>query len=129
MLGLLAVGAGGCLGALARYGLSTWAVRVWGGRFPVGTLVVNVLGCFLLGALMAALAERQLLAPEARLFLTIGFLGSFTTFSTVGYETFDLLRAQDVALAAASLGANVAVGMLAVALGWWLGTRVLGGAL
>jgi len=129
LLGLLAVGAGGCLGALARYGLSTWAVRVWGGRFPVGTLVVNVLGCFLLGALMAALAERQLLAPEARLFLTIGFLGSFTTFSTVGYETFDLLRAQDVALAAASLGANVAVGMLAVALGWWLGTRVLGGAL
>ena len=99
MLKLLVVGLGGFLGAVARYGLSGLVHRYTSGSFPAGTLVVNVLGCLLIGGLACLVEERQLFTPEARLFLLIGFLGSFTTLSTVGYETFEFLRAGDFGMA------------------------------
>ena len=120
MVRLLAVGLGGALGAIARYGVSGLVHRWWGGAFPIGTLAVNVIGCLIIGGLMTLIEDRPLLSPEARLFLTIGLLGSFTTFSTVGYETFEMLRDNALARAALNLAANVFIGLLAV----WAG-RVL----
>ena len=72
---------GGGIGAVARYGLQGFVHRYAGNNFPYGTLLVNLLGCFLLGYLMIAFEERFLMNPALRLFLTIGILGGFTTFS------------------------------------------------
>ena len=114
---LLVVGVGGFVGAIARYGISGLVHRFYGGPFPLGTLAVNVLGCFVLGGLMTLVEDRQLLAPTTRLFLTIGLLGSLTTFSTLGYETVALLRDAEIRLAAMSFFANGLLGLAAVFLG------------
>ncbi len=117
MLNLLSVGIGGFLGAIARYGLSGLVHRYSEGEFPYGTLVVNVLGCLAIGVLMSLVEDRQLFRPEMRSFLMIGLLGSFTTFSTLGYETFELLRASEFQFAFLNVAANVVLGITAVALG------------
>jgi CrcB protein len=106
---LLAIGLGGALGALARYGVSGLVQR--GTAFPVGTLAVNVLGCFLIGALF----ER--LGPGARQLVVVGVLGGFTTFSAFGHETLELLRGGETRLALANVAANVVLGVGAVLLG------------
>jgi fluoride exporter len=88
--------------------------------FPLGTLVVNVLGCSLIG-LAGGLAEsRQVLGPEARSLLMIGVLGAFTTYSTFGYETLALVRDVEVAKAFLNIGLHLALGLAAV----WLGGAV-----
>lgn len=125
MAKLLIIGLGGFVGAVSRYSLSGLVHRYASDAFPAGTLVVNVLGCLLIGATMCLVEERQLLTPNARLFVLIGLLGSFTTFSTVGYETFEFLRAADVRMALVNAGANMLVGVAAVVLGW-MGVRALG---
>ena len=112
------VGLGGFLGALLRYLVSG---LVYGALheplFPYGTLLVNAFGCFLLG-LLAGLAEaRGLFSPEARVFLFIGLLGSFTTFSTFGYETLQLLKDGGWFLAGANVLGQVALGLGGV----WIG--------
>jgi len=117
MVELLVIGAGGCLGAIARYGISGLVHRYYSGSFPLGTLTVNVLGCFLIGSLMTLVETRQLLAPNTRAFLMIGLLGSLTTFSTLGYETVALLRGAELRFAAMSLLANGVLGLGAVILG------------
>ncbi len=116
MVELLIIGLGGFVGAIARYGLSGLVHRYWE-TFPAGTLVVNVLGCLVIGALISLVEERQLFSPNARLFLQIGLLGSFTTFSTLGYETFELIQRSEYWTASISVGANVVLGIGAVALG------------
>lgn len=86
--------------------------------FPYGTLLVNLLGCLTIG-LLAGLAEsRQLFGPEFRMFVFIGVLGSFTTFSTFGYETFAMLRDADYMRAAANVGAQIIIGLTLVWLGY-----------
>ena len=117
MLKTLWVGAGGFFGASARYLLAGFVQRIAGDRFPAGTLTVNVLGCFAIGVLMALVEDRQLLTPEARLFLMVGVLGGFTTFSTFGYESLELARGRDFILMAANVGSNVVLGLAAV----WIG--------
>lgn len=124
MTKLLVIGAGGCLGAVARYGLAGLVQRLWPGRLPLGTLLVNVLGCLVIGALMAWIDSRPSVAPPLRLFLLTGLLGAFTTFSTFGYETFALLRAGDLATAGGYVLLSVAVGLAAV-LGGHLAARAL----
>ena len=125
MIKLLYVGIGGFLGAVARYGLSGLVQDRVTGTYPLGTLAVNVLGCLLIGWLMYTVTARQLLNPETRLFLMIGLLGSFTTFSTVGYETFHYLRLGRNALALFNLTANVLLGLGAVAAGWIVGKLLI----
>ena len=114
---LLAVGCGGFLGAVARYGLSSYLSRGQGAGFPLGTLTVNALGCLLIGVLMTLMAQRESLSPEMRLFLSTGFLGSLTTFSTFGQETIELLRGGDMRLALLNVALNVVLGLLAVLAG------------
>jgi CrcB protein len=120
----LLIGIGGFFGSIARYALSGVAQRLafGGGRlFPVGTLTVNVLGCFALGLLMQLLDERFLIRAELRLALTIGFLGAFTTFSTFGYETFALLNEGDWRLAAWNFTLTNGLCLVAIWAGWRLG--------
>jgi CrcB protein len=121
MTNILLVGMGGFIGSVARYLLSGWVYRFLNNPwFPYGTLVVNVVGCLLIG-LLAGLAEsRQIFSGEVRLFLLIGMLGGFTTFSTFGYETFALLRDGQFLAMAANVGAQVVFGLLAVWLGYVL---------
>ncbi len=123
---MLAVGAGGFIGACLRWGLARWAERLWGGHFPVGTLAVNTLGCLALGVVMGAVENSEAFSEETRLFLAVGVLGAFTTFSTFGYETLRLMRDGQAGLALGNALANVLLGLGAVWLGWAL-VRVVQG--
>lgn len=117
VLKLLIVGAGGFLGAISRYALSGVVHRWAPGAFPIGTLCVNLLGCFFIGALMALVSDRKLFTPETRLLFGVGILGSMTTFSTFGYETVELMRSGESRLALLSVAANLLLGVAAVVLG------------
>lgn len=109
----LLVGAGGFLGAAARYLAGGLVYRWVEPAFPWATLLVNVTGCFAIGAL-AALGEERGLSPEARLFWMVGVLGGFTTFSTFGYETMALVREGSTAAAVLNVAGHVLAGLSAV---------------
>lgn len=109
---IVLVGLGGMLGALARYGLGGALNRLRvGASFPYETLVINVLGCLVLGALAGLNETRGVLGGSARAFLFIGLLGGFTTFSSFGYETFQLLRDGQAGIAAMSAAFQVLLGV------------------
>ncbi len=115
------VGFGGFIGSALRYGLSGLThVILRTESFPYGTVVVNVSGCFLIGLLSGLADGRLALGPQWRLFLFIGLLGGFTTFSTFGYETLMLVRDADFWRASGNVALQVAAGLLAVweALRW-----------
>ncbi|MDH4120464.1 MAG: fluoride efflux transporter CrcB [Deltaproteobacteria bacterium] len=114
---LMAVALGGGLGAMARYGLSGWMQSASGAWFPVGTLLVNIVGSFIIGLVLQLGAGRFLLTPETRLFLTTGFCGGLTTFSTFSWETLRLMEDQQWAAAGANTALNVALCFAAT----WLG--------
>ena len=110
----LVVGAGGFLGASARYLLGGAIYRWLPATFPWATFVINVTGCFGIGFLAVLMEERMVLGPSARLFLMVGILGGYTTFSTFGYETIALLRESSFAAAAINVLGQVALGLVAV---------------
>lgn len=116
----LAIGIAGALGALARYGVEGVISRR-GGAFPWGTFVVNITGALVLGFLFTLLAERFTIATWLRSALLIGFLGAYTTFSTLSLETFRLLEDGAYALAAANGLGSLGVGMGALYVGVVLG--------
>jgi fluoride exporter len=112
---------GGSIGALLRYGTSLLAIWLFGANFPWGTLIVNLVGCFLIG-LAFALAERTpLMGPSARLFFVTGFLGALTTFSTYAQETVNSLRAGTHLVTTANILLNNVAGLALVMVGMWLG--------
>jgi CrcB protein len=112
---------GGALGAVARYGLSG-IVQAWSGSgFPLGTMVVNGLGSFCLG-LAAVHLDARLVSAELRAFATIGVLGAFTTFSTFSYETLLLLQERDWGRAIWYALGSVGLGLMAVLIGFWVGS-------
>lgn len=122
MRGIILVALGGAAGSIARYKLSGWVLHhtvSW--RFPVGTFLVNTLGCLIVGVLAGLAARRDLLTPDARLLLFTGLLGGFTTFSAFGLETFYLLKRGELAVAAANVAFSVAAGLAAV----WIGFEVV----
>jgi fluoride exporter len=115
------VGVGGFLGSILRYALGGLLVRFKAGwSFPLETLVINVSGCLVIGVLSGLVETRGLFSGTTRAFLFIGVLGGFTTFSTCGYETFQLLRDGQWPAAAASTGLQVALGVGAV----WAGQAI-----
>lgn len=108
---LIYVALGGAAGTLARYGLGSWAQR-WSIGFPVGTLLINVIGSLLLGFLMRVLVESTV-GAELRVALTIGFCGGFTTFSTFSYESARLLQDGSWGRAASYVLGSVLLSLLA----------------
>ena len=117
----LAIAAGGALGAVLRYAVSTATYALLGRGFPWGTLVVNVAGSLLMGLLYVLLVERLGLGPHWRAALLVGLLGAFTTFSTFSLETFALVEEGAWALAAANVVASVLLCLTAVWAGIVLG--------
>jgi CrcB protein len=121
---MLYIALGGALGAAARYALGTW-IHTWAGHgFPWGTFAINALGSFALG-LSVRYLEGIVAAPELRALMTVGILGAFTTFSTFTYETIVLLQEGAWPRAAAYALGSLAIGLLAIASGLYLGARVL----
>lgn len=112
---VLWVGVGGFLGATLRYALSMAAARL-GGAWPLGTLLVNVLGCLAGGVLLFAV-EQQALSPRARAFLGVGLLGALTTFSTFGVETLVLARSSGMGAALGNVALQLVLGLGGVAAG------------
>ena len=127
MLKLLLIACGGGAGSVLRYLLHYSVQGIVGPVFPLGTLLVNVLGCLFSGALAAAFAGPIVVREEYRLGLTVGLLGGFTTFSTFSLETFDianrgpsLMTGNNLLLAGTNLVVSCSLGLLAI----WAGTRL-----
>ena len=122
MIRIVLVTIGGGLGALSRYGVTLLAVQLFGSKFPWGTLIVNLAGCFLIG-LSFSLADRGLniMNPSARLFFVTGYLGGLTTFSTFALETVNSLRAATTMVTLANFLSNNVIGGVLVLLGMWVG--------
>lgn len=120
-MNILLVGIGGALGSISRYLLGTWIQALSRSiDFPYGTLIVNLLGCFLIGLLSQLAEARGAFTPETRAFLFIGILGGFTTFSSFGNDTINLMRDGAAFNALANIGVNVILGLVLV----WLGRAV-----
>src|SRR5687767_9552160 len=119
---VIGVGAAGSLGALCRF-LVTPLVQRWSGNptFPIGTLVVNVSGSFALGWFLAYASRRPDVSPNLRLAIAVGFLGAYTTFSTLMVDADALWRGGHGAKAVANIAASLALGLAAVRLGMLLG--------
>lgn len=121
----------GACGAVSRYLASGWTFKLIGARFVfgplLGTLLVNVAGCFLIGLLAQTWGQAPTSNPSLRTGVGVGFLGAFTTFSTFGLETFEYLERGNLALAGANIAANVLLGLVAVAGGVLLGRWLHGG--
>ena len=121
---LLFIAGGGAIGAIARYGASLGVYSVLGRSFPYGTLFVNVAGSFLMGVLSIMLLERMNLGPEWRAAILVGFLGSFTTFSTFSIETLNLIEQGDFNRALLNMGLSLVLCIMAVWFGVNLGRQI-----
>jgi len=121
---LIIVGVGGALGAMARFGLSGWVQGFVDSTFPLGTMVVNILGSFLLG-LSLYLLESTAPTTEVRAVITIGFLGAFTTFSTFSYEAVVLFQGGEWVRGAIYMGGSLVLGLFGVMAGLGLGHFIL----
>ena len=122
MKSVLLVAFGGAIGSIARYLLSGSVLHhATGWRFPLGTFLVNIIGCLGVGILGGLVVRHDFLSPDARLFLFTGIAGGFTTFSAFGLETFFLLRRDEVLIAGSYVGSSVVIGLLAL----WLGFSVI----
>jgi CrcB protein len=121
MIKLFLVGAGGFLGSVSRYVFSGLVYRILGNPyFPYGTLAVNVAGCLLIGFFGGLAESRQLFNPEIRLFVLIGFLGGFTTFSTFGYEVLTFARDGQIIASLSNILLHIILGIGATWLGYVL---------
>ncbi len=116
-MGTIAVAVGGALGAVGRYLLGNAVSKTIGSALPWGTFLINLSGCFAMGLLMTVIVERELLPAAWRLFLCVGLLGGFTTFSSFGYEALMLLLEGNLAAAASYAGGSVVLGMFAAGMG------------
>src|SRR5215217_1815234 len=108
----------GLVGTLVRYWLAGFVSRQYGETFPWGTLIVNLLGSFLAGAVYHLAEERLLISPTLRTVIFIGLLGGFTTFSSYGLQTFMLLRDGEIGLATLNVAVSNVLGLLMVWIGY-----------
>jgi len=121
---LVLIGLGGFVGAIARYLVDGWVAGMVRGAFPWGTLAVNLSGSFLLGLLFAVTVERAILPAETRGPVMIGFVGAYTTFSTLALESWRLAESGSWSLALVNLVGSMAIGVVAVLAGLTLGRAV-----
>ncbi len=124
----LIIGLGGFLGANARFLLQQWLANYWGTSFPYGTLFINVSGSFVIGLFLTLATGRLAWPPEYRLFVAVGFLGGYTTFSSFSYETLRLLEQGQWGAAGWYFLGNTGLGMIAVFLGVTLARLLQGGS-
>lgn len=118
------VGSGGFIGALCRFGVSGFIQRNPSlVTFPYGTLMVNMVGCLLIGLTAGFLESRQLASPDIRSFVIIGILGGFTTYSAFGFETFALLRDAEFLKAASNVLIHIVAGLFLVWIGYTLTSK------
>lgn len=121
---LVAVGVGGMLGSVLRFTVGEIVIASVGyPRFPLATLIVNIVGCFLIGLIATASQHSHYMSSEARLFLITGILGGFTTFSAFGLESYSLVRAGEPSLAFLNISLQLVGGLVAVALGVLTGSK------
>ena len=125
---ILLIAGAGALGALSRYALSGSVYALLGQGFAWGTLVVNILGSLAIGLVMQLGLATDIFSPNVRTALTVGFLGAFTTFSTFSYETVSMIQDGAWAQAGLNILLNVAVCLVAVLAGLYLGKLITGGA-
>ena len=116
-MNLVIIALGGALGAVSRFLVGNAVSKSIGSALPYGTFVINVVGCFAMGLLMTIIVDRELLPAAWRLFLCVGFLGGFTTFSSFGYEALMLLTEGRLLAALAYVGGSVVLGLVAAAAG------------
>jgi CrcB protein len=124
---ILYVGTGSFVGGILRYLLSTWIYKILGNPlFPYGTLAVNSLGCFVIGFLAGLAEARSIFTANDRLFIFVGVLGGFTTFSSVALETLWLARGSEGFSAMANIALQLFLGMFAVWIGNLLAHQIAG---
>lgn len=120
MLNLLLIAIGGAIGSVARYSVSLAATRLVDVTYPVGTMAVNVLGCFVFGAIAGVGEHRLPLSSPARALLLVGVLGGFTTFSTYAFESIVLVRDGRADLAVLNVAGQTLIGLAAIWAGLYL---------
>ena len=114
---LFIIGTGGFLGTVARYFTGQYIQTHWPFSFPLATFTINLIGCFLIGVFYGLSVENNVLSPEWRLFLTVGFCGGFTTFSSFANENLLLLRNEQFLIFSLYVGLSVTLGLVATFLG------------
>ena len=124
MIKIIYLLAGGALGSLSRYLLSGYTHRIISGTFPWGTLFVNATGSLLIGFFWGVF-EMKNISPQARMFIFIGFLGGYTTFSTFALETMNLVREGDIRMAVVNVLVNNLLSLLFVFVGYFLSKGLL----
>jgi CrcB protein len=117
---LIFVGIAGALGALARYVIGRYVAERAGSQFPLGTLIINITGAFIIG-LLFALAAHKLISTALQTLLATGFLGGYTTFSTMSWEGVQLVRGGSMRVSILYLGGSLLLGLIAATLGIMLG--------
>lgn len=118
MLKYLIVFVGSGIGGGLRFWLSSLVHKYFPPFFPLGTLIINILGSFILGYMIFGLDEKELISPSVKLFIGIGFCGGFTTFSTFSLETFNLIRNSEFLFAGINILASVLISLLGVYLAY-----------
>lgn len=114
---ILLVGTGGFVGSISRYLVSQLMQKTFETTFPLGTMVVNIVGSFLIGIIYALSERSEILSAEWRIFLAVGFCGGFTTFSSFAYENFAMASIQQFLYSALYIGLSLILGLFAVYLG------------
>jgi CrcB protein len=123
---IIFVGAGGALGAMMRFVISDLGKKLFPAfTLPVGTLLVNVIGCLLIGFLGGLAETRNIFSEEIRAFLIVGILGGLTTFSALGFESFMMMRDGELLRSFANVGIQLMFGLFAVWVGFWISTNVM----
>ncbi len=128
ILQIVSIAIAGALGALSRWGISRAGYALFGTGFAWGTLLANILGCFLLGFLMPLCLASDKVSDTLRLAVTVGFLGALTTFSTFSYESVHYIEDGSWTLAMANIGTNLFIGLAATVAGLVLARTLLGGS-
>ncbi len=118
MINYLVVSFGAAAGGALRYWLSNYTYKFFSPTFPYGTLVVNVVGSFMLGIFMFYFDEKEMLSSHVRIFLAVGFCGGFTTFSSFSFETMNLFRDSQVGLGLLNIALNISLCLIGVYLAY-----------
>lgn len=117
MLDIVVVAIGGAIGSVSRYLIGNFISKNYHGSFPMGTFLINILGCFLMGFFMSALIQKELTDTTWRLFLCVGLLGGFTTYSSFGYEALTMMTQGKTLMAGMYAGCSIVVGLFAAITG------------